>query len=157
MIGHLSVHTCFRTYLICYLECNVYNILLFLSHCFRYCQVLGMMLTSLGIDLVVLHSLVPQRQRLASLARFKSAHVPVLLATDVASRGLDIPMVDLVINHNVPTRAKDYVHRVGRTARMGRQGTSITLVTQFDVQLIKSIESFISMFYLLCFTNKKKN
>lgn len=55
-------------------------------------------------------------------------------------RGLDIPSVDLIINHNVPFVPKEYVHRVGRTARAGRSGTSITLVTQYDVKLMHKIE-----------------
>ena len=59
-------------------------------------------------------------------------------------RGLDIPAVDLVINHNVPAKTKNYVHRVGRTARAGRGGKSITLVTQFDINLVHSIEELIS-------------
>ena len=59
-------------------------------------------------------------------------------------RGLDIPAVDLVINHNVPAKTKNYVHRVGRTARAGRGGKSITLVTQFDINLVHAIEELIS-------------
>lgn len=54
--------------------------------------------------------------------------------------GLDIPSVDVVINYDVPTHSKDYIHRVGRTARAGRSGKSITLVTQYDVELIQRIE-----------------
>jgi ATP-dependent RNA helicase DDX47/RRP3 len=62
------------------------------------------------------------------------------VATDVASRGLDIPSVDVVINYDVPANSKDYVHRVGRTARAGRSGRSVTLVTQYDVEMFQKIE-----------------
>lgn len=55
-------------------------------------------------------------------------------------RGLDIPAVDIVINYDVPTHSKDYIHRVGRTARAGRSGKSITLVTQYDVEFIQRLE-----------------
>lgn len=58
-------------------------------------------------------------------------------------RGLDIPSVDAVINYDIPTHSKDYIHRVGRTARAGRSGKSITLVTQYDVELVLRIEQVI--------------
>ena len=90
-----------------------------------------------------LHSVMSQKERLSSLARFRSGLVKILVATDVASRGLDIPLVQLVINYNVPASPKDYVHRVGRTARAGRGGMSLTLLTQFDIDRLKAIESFI--------------
>jgi ATP-dependent RNA helicase DDX47/RRP3 len=57
--------------------------------------------------------------------------------------GLDIPTVDIVVNFDIPTHSKDYIHRVGRTARAGRAGKSITLVTQYDVELIQRIETVI--------------
>ena len=61
----------------------------------------------------------------------------------VTSSGLDIPSVDVVINYDIPTHSKDYIHRVGRTARAGRSGKSITLVTQYDVELVLRIEQVI--------------
>ena len=65
----------------------------------------------------------------------------MLVATDVAARGLDIPDVALVLNYDVPTNSKDYVHRVGRTARAGRSGRSVTVVTQYDIELYQKIEA----------------
>src|SRR5258707_138605 len=60
-----------------------------------------------------------------------------------SARGLDIPSVDVVINFDIPTHSKDYIHRVGRTARAGRSGKSITLVTQYDVELVQRIEGIV--------------
>ncbi|XP_029364656.1 putative ATP-dependent RNA helicase DDX47 isoform X2 [Echeneis naucrates] len=84
-----------------------------------------------------------KNKRLGALNKFKSKSRSVLLATDVASRGLDIPHVDCVINYDIPTHSKDYIHRVGRTARAGRSGKSITFVTQYDVELFQRIETLI--------------
>ncbi|KAA6407098.1 MAG: ATP-dependent RNA helicase dbp8 [Lasallia pustulata] len=87
-----------------------------------------------------LHSLLPQAQRTANLARFRARAARILVATDVASRGLDIPDVELVVNYDVPRNPDDYVHRVGRTARAGRKGEAITMVGQRDVALVLAIE-----------------
>ena len=88
-----------------------------------------------------LHSLLPQQDRTSNLARFRASAARILVATDVASRGLDIPEVDLVINYDVPRNPDDYIHRVGRTARAGRKGDAITMVGQRDVTLFLGIEA----------------
>lgn len=88
-----------------------------------------------------LHSQLPQRQRIDNLARFRASAARILVATDVAARGLDIPEVGLVINYDIPRDPDDYIHRVGRTARAGRKGDAVTLVGQRDVQLVQAIEA----------------
>lgn len=103
-------------------------------------HLLHLMLTQLDIPSVPLHSHLTQPQRLLSLARFRARDVPILVTTDVGSRGLDIPSVAMVINWDCPRRADDYVHRVGRTARAGRGGMAVTVVTERDVELVQMIE-----------------
>jgi ATP-dependent RNA helicase DDX49/DBP8 len=88
-----------------------------------------------------LHSKLPQRQRIDNLGRFRASAARILVATDVAARGLDIPEVGMVINYDVPRDPDDYIHRVGRTARAGRKGEAVTFVGQRDVQLIQTIEA----------------
>jgi len=110
------------------------------THTCKSAQVLSYLLRKLEIKCVSLHSVMPQKERLSALARFKTGVVNILIATDVASRGLDIPLVQLVINYNVPASPKDYIHRVGRTARAGRGGMSLTLMTQHDIERLKAIE-----------------
>lgn len=118
-----------------------------------------MTLLELGFQSVSLHSMMTQKERIAALTRFRSDNVKILVATDVASRGislflliicskylkicfigLDIPSVQLVVNHNVPSNPKEYVHRVGRTARAGRGGFSLILITPHDIKLLHAIE-----------------
>jgi ATP-dependent RNA helicase DDX47/RRP3 len=101
------------------------------------------MLRNLGFTAIPLHGQMTQAKRLGSLNKFKSKARSILIATDVASRGLDIPHVDVVINFDIPTHSKDYIHRVGRTARAGRAGKAVTLVTQYDVELFQRIEHLI--------------
>jgi len=107
----------------------------------REAELLANLLARLGLTACSLHSMRPQRERAAALASFKSGHSRVLVATDVASRGLDIPAVRLVVNHTVPRDPVDYVHRVGRTARAGRGGQAVSLVTPRDVGLVQAIEA----------------
>ncbi|CAG9103163.1 unnamed protein product [Plutella xylostella] len=101
------------------------------------------LLRHLGLAAVPLHGQMSQNKRLAALNKFKSKGRSVLICTDVASRGLDIPHVDVVINLDIPLHSKDYIHRVGRTARAGRAGRAITFVSQYDVELYQRIEQLI--------------
>jgi ATP-dependent RNA helicase DDX47/RRP3 len=102
-----------------------------------------LLLRKLGHKSVTINGQMTQNKRLGSLARFKQKDVNILVATDVASRGLDIPSVDLVINYDLPMCPKDYIHRVGRTARAGKAGRSISFVTQYDIEEVQKIETLI--------------
>jgi ATP-dependent RNA helicase DDX49/DBP8 len=139
------------------------SILVFVSTC-RRCQEIHETLSQMNIDSVALHSMMTQNRRSASLGKFKSFSCPILIATDVASRcenlifvisfrsvtcfvynpfrGLDIPTVELVVNFDCPKVVSDYVHRVGRTARAGKSGRSVSFVTPSDVELVHAIEDF---------------
>ncbi|CAN8312300.1 unnamed protein product [Cochlearia groenlandica] len=119
---------------------GIRSAMIFVSTC-RTCQRLSLMLEELEVENAALHSLNAQSLRLSALSKFKSGKVPILLATDVASRGLDIPTVDLVINYDIPRYPRDYVHRVGRTARAGRGGLAVSIITETDVNLIHEIEA----------------
>lgn len=91
-------------------------------------------------EVLIIHGDINQKQREASIQAFKAGKVNVLVATDVAARGLDIPMVDLVIQSEPPKEIDSYIHRAGRTARAGRTGTCITLYTKMTEGLLSRIE-----------------
>lgn len=97
-----------------------------------------------GINAELIHSGLAQRQRERILERFKNGEFPLLIATDVASRGLDIEGITHVINFDLPQTPEDYVHRVGRTARFGARGTAVSFVTQDDGPLLTAIEKLIN-------------
>ena len=90
-----------------------------------------------------IHADRSQPQREAALRAFRDGHTRVLVATDIAARGLDVDAVSHVINYDVPDVAEDYVHRVGRTGRAGKQGKAITIVTPVDELSMKAIERLI--------------
>ena len=93
-----------------------------------------------GFSAGALHGDMDQPARMASLDAFKSGDVALLVCSDVAARGLDIPDVSHVFNFDVPTHADDYVHRIGRTGRAGKSGVAFTLVTDEDSKYIDDIE-----------------
>jgi ATP-dependent RNA helicase RhlB len=96
-----------------------------------------------GIHAGLLTGDVPQRKRLSLLEKFTTGKVPVLVATDVASRGLHIPDVSHVVNFDLPQDAEDYVHRVGRTARAGASGDAVSFACESYVYSLMDIEEFI--------------
>mgnify|MGYP001039539669 CR=1 FL=1 len=96
-----------------------------------------------GFGVACLHGDMDQRARMNALDNFRTGKVPLLVASDVAARGLDIPDVSHIFNYDVPIHADDYVHRIGRTGRAGRQGTSLTLVSRADRKHIDAIEKLI--------------
>ena len=110
----------------------------------------------LGFKSISINGKMTQSNRIAALNKFKSGEVGILVGTDVASRGLDIPNVDLVINYDLPQQTKDYIHRVGRTARAGKSGRAISFVTQYDVENIQQIEHLIEKKMEEYVTDEKK-
>ena len=104
-------------------------------------QRLAILLRALGFGAIPIHGQLSQAARLGALNKFKTGARDVLVATDVAARGLDIPAVDTVVNFDLPPDSTTYVHRVGRTARAGRAGKSVSFVTQYDVELWQRIEA----------------
>lgn len=106
-------------------------------------DILHRTLLQLSHPVTALHSELAQSQRNRNLSDFRAQKARILIATDVASRGLDIPDVRFVINYDVPRNPTDYVHRVGRTARAGREGISVTFVGQRDVALVLAVEEYV--------------
>ena len=131
---------CYLTYLIN--EHAGQSILVFGATC-NNVQRLAIMLRNLGFPAICLHGQMSQPKRLGALHKFRSGDRDILICTDVASRGLDIPSVDVVINFDLPGHGKDYIHRVGRTARAGRSGKAIAMVTQYDVEVYQRLEGLL--------------
>ncbi|MDO4222024.1 MAG: DEAD/DEAH box helicase [Akkermansia sp.] len=95
-------------------------------------------------EVTVMHSDIPQKERMASLKGFKEDKYRILVATDVAARGIDINGVTHVINYRVPENPEDYVHRIGRTGRAENTGDAFTLLTADELDFAKSVECFIN-------------
>jgi superfamily II DNA/RNA helicase len=96
-----------------------------------------------GFAVGALHGDMDQSARTAALDQFRKGEIPLLVASDVAARGLDIPATSHVFNFDVPHHADDYVHRIGRTGRAGRAGTAISIVTPLDQKSMIAIEKLI--------------
>jgi superfamily II DNA/RNA helicase len=96
-----------------------------------------------GFNVGALHGDMDQHQRTATLDAFRSGQIAFLAASDVAARGLDIPDVSHIFNYDVPIHPEDYVHRIGRTGRAGREGFAAMLVTPKDYKALKAIEKML--------------
>ncbi|MCD0487057.1 DEAD/DEAH box helicase [Pedobacter sp. MC2016-14] len=104
---------------------------------------LGKVFRRLGLKAEAFHSDLDQKERESILLSFKNRQLPIIIGTDVLSRGIDVEGIDLVVNFDVPHDAEDYVHRIGRTARAATKGTAITLVNSRDKRKLDSIEKLI--------------
>lgn len=132
-----------------------FDLLIALLEKFDYTSVLIFTRTRMGADRITrwlkqrdhnvqaMHSDLPQRVRQRALESFKQGEIPILVATDIASRGLDIAGVSHVINYDVPQHAEDYVHRIGRTGRAKRTGEAYTLVSSEEIAEMHRIEQYI--------------
>jgi superfamily II DNA/RNA helicase len=109
----------------------------------REVAVLHKSLQKHGFSAGALHGDMDQPARMAALDQFRKGELPLLVASDVAARGLDIPEVSHVFNFDVPHHPDDYVHRIGRTGRAGRTGTAISIVTPLDTKSVAAIEKLI--------------
>jgi ATP-dependent RNA helicase DeaD len=106
----------------------------------RNADILQVQLSRRGYGVAHLHGDLSQKDRDKSMARFKESHVKYLIATNVASRGLDIDDISHVINYDVPLSPEEYLHRVGRTARAGRDGVAVTLITPSEILKLRDVE-----------------
>ena len=104
---------------------------------------LGKVFRNLGLKAEAFHSDLEQKERESILLKFKNKQLPILIGTDVLSRGIDVEGIDLVVNFDAPHDAEDYVHRIGRTARAATTGTAITLVNGKDKRKLENIEKLI--------------
>jgi ATP-dependent RNA helicase RhlE len=91
---------------------------------------------------MTMHGDVEQKERARTLSRFRSGDFKVLVATDVSARGIDIPDVEYVVNYDLPGKAENYVHRVGRTGRATKRGTAISFCSPEEKPLLEEIELF---------------
>ncbi|MDO9010153.1 MAG: helicase-related protein, partial [Thiobacillus sp.] len=107
------------------------------------CNRLANELNKLGLHADAIHGDKTQQERIKALDAFKAGTLRVLVATDVAARGIDIEALPFVVNYDLPHNAEDYVHRIGRTGRAGIKGEAISLVSESETRYLKDIEKLI--------------
>ena len=119
----------------------------------NYEQALIFRRTQIGVDKLVsgmqrrgkaidaIHGAMPQAKRDASMRAFREGRIKLLVSTNLASRGIDVPAVSNVVNYDIPENVEEYLHRIGRTARMGRKGTAVTFVAEWDFETFEEIRT----------------
>ena len=98
-----------------------------------------------GMSVNAIHGNVRQNKRLNILNKFRNQKFRILVATDVAARGLDIAHIEHVINYDLPQKTEDYIHRIGRTARAGKKGAALSFISENDKKIWKQICKLISI------------
>ena len=96
-----------------------------------------------GVAVEAIHGGLPQGERNAVMQAFRDGKLNLLVSTNLTSRGIDVPAVAHVINYDIPEQVEEYVHRIGRTARMGREGTAMTFVSEWDFDLFDAIQEHV--------------
>ncbi len=142
VVYHVGQHEKLAT-LLCMLEDEAPSRALIFVNTRRMAQDLSTLLEAMGFDAMGIAGDVDQKKRLRVLKRLKDDHINILVATDVASRGLHIDNVSHVFNYDLPQDPEDYVHRIGRTARAGASGRALSLACEEYVYSLDEIESFI--------------
>ncbi len=118
---------------------SIQNALIFTSTK-AYADTLHNLLLDAGHMAAVLHGDIPQKKRNYTIAQFKKNKIQILVATDVAARGIDVPSISHVINFDLPNNVTDYIHRIGRTGRAGASGVALSLLSYKDLPIIKELE-----------------
>lgn len=121
---------------------NLSKCIIFVSRIF-YTYLLSNLLKELNFNVCFINGRIPQKEKNAVIKSFKNNDYSILITTDMLSRGIDIPAVDNIINFDLPMSRKEYIHRVGRTARMSANGRSFSVITQYDLEKLQRIEQMI--------------
>ena len=131
--------------LLALLEQTAYHSVMIFTRTRREADQLTQLIKTTGqAKVAAMHSDINQTDRMKALAGFKSGEFEILVATDVAARGIDVSAVSHVINYRVPENAEDYVHRIGRTGRAEAEGDAFTILTADELDYAKSVEIFVN-------------
>lgn len=120
---------------------NLSKCIIFVSKVFNT-YLIGNFLKELNFNICILNGQIQQSEKNEIIKKFKNDEYNILVCTDILSRGIDIPTVENIVNFDLPKSNKDYIHRIGRTARKNKKGNSISLITQYDLESLQKIEHF---------------